>query len=639
MTAPSTFHEEEALGRAYDARLMRRLLTYARPHVALVTGALGLLMLEGLLQLVGPMLTQYVIDVAIPARDVAMATRAAGWMALSLVLAFGCSYGETILTALLGQRVMQQLRVDIFAHLQRLPVKFFDRNPVGRLVTRVTADVESLNELFTSGVVAGLGDLFTLVAIGALMLATDWQLGLWSFAVIPLIFLTSHVFQRAVRTSYRDIRTKLARINAYLQERLTGMRLVQLFGMQKEERRSFDRLNRDHLDAHLRSITYYALYFPAIEILSSVALALLIVAGARRVGVGTLTVGTVAAFLQLSRRFYQPLQDLSDKFNILQQAMAASERVFRLLDEPVDFQTAEMGNRKWEIGPGSPSERPGPISPAHFVGTRRFPISAVAVRFKDVWFAYDRPHSADGVESPAAPEWVLKGVSFTARPDRTLALVGHTGAGKTTIVNLLLRFYEPQRGRITVNGVDVRELPLDELRSLIGYVQQDIFLFAGDVLTNIRLSAPLSEEAAVRAAERVGADRLIRRLPSGYQHVLGERGATISVGERQLLSFARAIAADPAVLVLDEATSAVDSEIEAEIQRALRILMAGRTTIAIAHRLSTIVEADEILLLHHGQVRERGTHRELLAIGGLYERLYRLQAGSDNLSGRSLLTH
>ena len=639
MTAPSTFHEEEALGRAYDARLMRRLLTYARPHVALVTGALGLLMLEGLLQLVGPMLTQYVIDVAIPARDVAMATRAAGWMALSLVLAFGCSYGETILTALLGQRVMQQLRVDVFAHLQRLPVKFFDRNPVGRLVTRVTSDVESLNELFTSGVVAGLGDLFTLLAIGALMLATDWQLALWSFAVIPLIFLTSHVFQRAVRTSYRDIRTKLARINAYLQERLTGMRLVQLFGMQKEERRSFDRLNRDHLDAHLRSITYYALYFPAIEILSSVALALLIVAGARRVEVGTLTVGTVAAFLQLSRRFYQPLQDLSDKFNILQQAMAASERVFRLLDEPAETQKAEMGNGESEMGPGSASgrqsisERHGPIS--HL----RFPISAVTVRFDDVWFAYDRPHSADGAESPAEPEWVLKGVSFTARPDRTLALVGHTGAGKTTIVNLLLRFYEPQRGRITVNGVDVRELPLDELRSLIGYVQQDIFLFAGDVLTNIRLSAPLSEEAAVRAAERVGADRLIRRLPSGYQHVLGERGATISVGERQLLSFARAIAADPAVLVLDEATSAVDSEIEAEIQRALRILMAGRTTIAIAHRLSTIVEADEILLLHHGQVRERGTHRELMAIGGLYERLYRLQAGSDNLSGRSLLTH
>jgi ATP-binding cassette subfamily B multidrug efflux pump len=616
MTAPSSFHEEEALGRAYDGRLMRRLLTYARPHRALVSGALGLLMLEGLLQLAGPLLTQLVIDVAVPAKDVGLAWRAAGWMALALVLAFACGYGETILTALLGQRVMQQLRVDIFTHLQRLPVKFFDRNPVGRLVTRVTSDVESLNELFTSGVVAGLGDLFTLVAIGTLMLAVDWRLALASFAVIPLIFLTSHVFQAKVRTAYREIRGKLARINAFLQERLTGMRLVQLFGMQARERQGFDRLNRDHMDAHLKSITYYALYFPAIEILTSVALATILVAGARRLDVGTLTVGTVAAFLQLSRRFYQPLQDLSDKFNIMQQAMAASERVFRLLDEPADDR--ELGS-----GKGHSSHAP----PPSFAGHPRS-SDAVTVAFEDVWFAYDRPHAGDGAEATGEIEWVLRGVSFVARPDRTVALVGHTGAGKTTIVNLLLRFYEPQRGRITVNGTDIREMDLEELRSLIGYVQQDIFLFAGDVLTNIRLSSPVSEEAAVSAAQGVGADRLIQRLPNGYQHVLGERGGTISVGERQLLSFARAIVANPAVLILDEATSAVDSVIEAEIQRALRILMTGRTTIAIAHRLSTIVEADEILLLHHGQVRERGTHHELLALAGLYERLYRLQAGA-----------
>ena len=611
MTASTTYHEEEALGRAYDGRLMRRLLTYARPHARLVGAALGLLMLEGLLQLAGPLLTQQVIDVAIPARDAALAWRAGGWMALSLVLAFACGYGETLLTALLGQRVMQQLRVDIFAHLQRLPVRFFDRNPVGRLVTRVTADVESLNELFTAGVVAGLGDLFTLVAIGALMLAVDWRLALWSFAVIPLIFLTSHVFQRAVRTSYRDIRAKLARINAYLHERLTGMRLVQLFGMERRERAQFEGLNRDHLQSHLTSITYYALYFPAIEILSSIALATLIVAGARRVEVGTLTVGTVAAFLQLIRRFYQPLQDLSDKFNILQQAMASSERVFRLLDEP---------GAEDAPAPGTVAESEARVPP---------PRVPVEVRFEDVWFAYEHSHASDGgapASAGAEPEWVLRGVSFVARPDRTLALVGHTGAGKTTIVSLLLRFYEPQRGRITVNGVDIRAMSRAELRALIGYVQQDIFLFAGDVLTNVRLSAPVSDSAVISAVERVGADRFVRRLPAGYQHVLGERGATISVGERQLLSFARAIAADPAVLVLDEATSAVDSEIEAEIQRALRILMSGRTTIAIAHRLSTIVEADEILLLHHGQVRERGTHRALIALGGLYERLYRLQS-------------
>ena len=632
MTAPSTFHEEEALGKAYDARLMRRLLAYARPHLGLVTAALGLLMLEGLLQLAGPMLTQYVIDVAIPARDARLGWQAGGWMTLSLVLAFGCAYGETIFTALLGQRVMQQLRVDIFTHLQRLPVKFFDRNPVGRLVTRVTSDVESLNDLFTSGVVAGLGDLFTLVAIGALMLATDWRLALWSFAVIPLIYLTSHVFQRKVRTSYRDIRTKLARINAYLQERLTGMRLVQLFGMQGPERGRFAQLNREHLDAHLKSITYYALYFPAIEILSSVALAILIVAGARRVEVGSLTVGTVAAFLQLLRRFYQPLQDLSDKFNILQQAMASSERVFRLIDEPVPHATADIGYGISDMGT---TEKPSPISHIPHPLRGYAPISAV-VRFEDVWFAYDRPHAADGAELPAEPEWVLRGVSFEARPGRTLALVGHTGAGKTTIVSLLLRFYDPQRGRITVNGVDVRAMSVEELRALIGYVQQDIFLFAGDILTNIRLSAPLSDEHVMHAARQVGADRLIQRLPSGYQHILGERGATISVGERQLLSFARAIAADPAVLVLDEATSAIDSQIEAEIQRALKVLMAGRTTIAIAHRLSTIVDADEILLLHHGEVRERGTHRELMVLGGLYERLYRLQAGAYQSDGETV---
>jgi ATP-binding cassette subfamily B protein len=392
VTGLTPYHEEEALGRGYDAGLMRRLLAYARPHAGLVAGALALLMAEGVLQLAGPMLTQYVIDVAIPARDAAMAWRAALWMALALLLAFACSYGETILTALLGQRVMQQLRTDIFAHLQRLPVRFFDRNPVGRLVTRVTSDVESLNELFTAGVVAGLGDLFTLVAIGAMMLAVDWRLALWSFAVIPLIALTSHVFQRAVRRSYRDIRARLARINAFLQERLTGMRIVQLFGMQRREREHFDALNRDHLSAHLKSITYYALYFPAIEILSSIALALLIVAGARRVEVGTLTVGTVAAFLQLIRRFYQPLQDLADKFNILQQAMAASERVFRLLDEPAG---------------GSAADRQSGRLPR-----RR---SRVEVAFKDGWFPYDRPHAGEGVARPAEREWVFPGGSEDRR--------------------------------------------------------------------------------------------------------------------------------------------------------------------------------------------------------------------------------
>ena len=605
--------EEDVIGKAYDSRLMRRLSVYVRPYMWLVASALGCLMIDGLMQLVGPLMTQRVIDVALPAKDARLVWQYGLFFAGSLVVAFACQYGETILTSLLGQRVMRDLRGDIFGHVQRLPVVFFDRNPVGRLVTRVTSDVESLNELFTSGVVAGLGDLFTLLAISVLMLVTDWRLALASFAVIPFVYLVSHVFRAKVRDSYRDIRGRIARINAYLQERITGMRIVQLFGRERTEAERFDELNRGHLDANLESITYYALYFPAIEVLTSIALASLIVAGAHRVEVGTLTVGTVAAFLQLVRRFFQPLQDLSDKFNTLQQAMAASERVFTLLDtEPAVTQAAAVSAG-------------GAAAP---LWNRRDGARGVSVEFDDVWFAYDLGHVARDAGQSVSPEWVLKGVSFKVEPGRTLALVGHTGAGKTTIINLLLRFYDPQRGRILVDGVDVRDIPLSDLRSLIGYVQQDIFLFAGDVLTNIRLSNPISEEDVAAAASRVGADRIIRRLPHGYSQVLGERGASISVGERQILSFARAIAAEPALLVLDEATSAVDSEIEAEIQGALTELMLGRTTIAVAHRLSTIVDANEILVLHHGHVRERGTHRELLAKRGLYDRLYRLQAGA-----------
>ncbi|MEP6990478.1 MAG: ABC transporter ATP-binding protein [bacterium] len=587
--------DDEAATRRYDRRLARRLIVYVRPYRLLMAGALVLLMIEGLLQLVGPILTQRVIDVALPAHDTAMTMRAALLYASSLVLAFGCSYGETMLTALLGQRVMRDLRQQLFEHVQRLSIAFYDRTPVGRLVTRVTSDVESLNELFTAGVVAGLGDLFTLLAIAVMMVYTDWRLALAAFAVIPLVYLTSHLFQSHVRVAYRDIRARLARINAYLQERISGIRVVQLFGREASETGRFGTLNRGHLDANLRSITIYALYFPAIEFLTSLALAILLVAGARRVGAGTLTVGTVAAFLQLLRRFYQPLQDLADKFNTLQQAMAASERIFLLLD----------------------TETPAP-------GTAVTPVllertAPVTIAFEDVWFHY-------GV-GEAHPDWVLRGIRFVVRPGETIALVGHTGAGKTTIVNLLLRFYEPQRGRITANGTDIRLLPLDDWRRLIGYVQQDIFLFAADVRTNLRLDAPLDDASVMAAAARVGADRVIDRLPARLDQVLGERGASVSVGERQLLSFARAIALDPAVLVLDEATSAVDSQAEAEIQRGLAALMRGRTTIAIAHRLSTIVGADEILVLHHGEVRERGRHAALRALNGLYERLYRLQAG------------
>ena len=595
MTTP----DEEVVGRAFDRRLARRLLAYVRPYAGLVIGALTVLMMEGVLQLAPPLLTRHVIDVAIPAGDAAGIREAALLLVGALLLQVSCGYLETLLTGILGQKVMHDLRRELFARLQRLPIPFFDKHPVGRLVTRVTSDVESLNELFASGVVAGIGDLFTLAAITVMMVLVDWRLALAAYLVVPALLWVSKVFRVRVREAYRDIRKHLAAINAFLQERVTGMRVVQLFGRERDEVARFAALDQAHLTAHLKSITVYALYFPAIEILTTVALAALIVSAAPRVEGGLLTVGTVAAFLQLARRFYQPLQDLSDKYNTLQQAMASSERIFRLLDTPVAPGTEDVDRSATPV-------------------TR---VGGVTVTFEEVWFSYE--------DSSAPTTWVLKGVSFTVRPGETLALVGHTGAGKSTIVSLLLRFYDPQRGRILLDGRDLREIPVQELRRLVGYVQQDIFLFAGDITANIRLGNPVTDEAVRAAAARVGADRVIERLPEGYGHRLGERGASLSVGERQLLSFARAIAADPALLLLDEATSAVDSEVEAAIQRGVATLMQGRTTIAIAHRLSTIIGASEIVVLHHGEVRERGTHRALLEADGLYARLYRLQLGAE----------
>jgi ATP-binding cassette subfamily B protein len=614
VTTPATINpEEEPLGKAFDARLARRLLAYVRPYRGRVALAVLLLMGLGALQLVGPMMTRRVIDVAIPAKDSALIVQSTIVLVVALLLQILGTYAETIITGVLGQRVMHDLRRELFAHLQRLSVSYFDRNPVGRLVTRVTNDVESLNELFTSGVVAGLGDLFTLVAITVLMVVVDWRLAIAAYLVVPGILWVSTVFRKRVRTEYRDIRTRLARINAFLQERIAGIRVVQLFGQETDESRRFREINQSHLGAHLRSVTVYALYFPAIEILTTIALAALIVAAAPRVEANGLTVGTLAAFLQLARRFYQPLQDLSDKYNTLQQAMASAERIFKLLDTP----PAPDVGPKTEDGSETASAIRHPSAKRN----------GVTVTFEDVWFAYDLAHLQAGANTAGEPEWVLRGVSFTVRPGETLALVGHTGAGKTTIINLLLRFYEPQRGRILMDGVDIREMSASVLRQAVGYVQQDIFLFADDVATNIRLSAPLSDAEVAAAAARVGADRVVAKLPDGYRHRLGERGSSISVGERQLLSFARAIAADPALLLLDEATSAVDSEIEAAIQTGLDVLMQGRTTIAVAHRLSTITRATEIVVLHHGEVRERGTHRGLLAANGLYARLYRLQVG------------
>ncbi len=620
MTAPP-LPDNSAAAPTYDVRLTRRLLQYVAPYRQLVVASLVFIAIDSGMQLAGPLLTRWVIDRALPAHDPTLVVQVALAYVLMLITQFGAAYGETVFTSLLGQRVMRDLRAQLFARLQRLPIAYFDRTPVGRLVTRVTSDVESLNELFTSGVVAGLGDLFTLLAISIVMLVVDWRLALASFAVIPFVFIASRIFQNRVRTLYRDIRARVAQMNAFLQERLAGIRIVQLFGREASEVERFAALNLSHQDAQLRSITMYALYFPVIEFLTTFALASLLVSSGARVEQQLLSVGTVAAFLQLVRRFFQPLQDLSEKFNILQQAMAAAERIFGLLDT---------------------DEAPG-LSPT---ADRDAQVAAlrergVSIAFEGVWFAYgadsgvsDDASAASGnaIEAERAAgetRWVLRDVSFSVRPGETVALVGHTGSGKTTIVNLLLRFYEPQRGRILLNGIDVRSIPVDVLRAVIGYVQQDIFLFAGDVATNIRLSASLSDEALERAAARVGADRVIHRLPGGWRHELAERGASVSVGERQLLAFARAIAADPALLVLDEATSAVDSQIEADIQSAVSELMRGRTTIAIAHRLSTILDATEILVLHHGEVVERGTHRALRGRSGLYDRLYRLQVGES----------
>ena len=598
--------EEDLPARGYDAALAQRLVAYLRPYRwPTALAVLILLSLSGL-ALVGPYLTQRALDIAIPRQDLGLLATLAATFLVVLVVEFLLDYGQAVLTSWIGQRVMCDLRLEVFSQLQRLNIGFFDRNPVGRLMTRVTSDVETLNELFSSGVVAVLGDLVTLVAIMVMMLVIDWRLAVAAFAVMPLVFATVSIFRRSVRDAFREIRVRLARLNSFLQEHLSGMRVVQLFNREPEAARGFGRINDEHLEAHLKSIVVYAVFFPVIEVLTSVALAVLLYYGGVRALTGSVTVGVLAAFIQLTRRFFQPLQDLSEKYNLLQSAMASAERVFRLLDTPLAV-----------VEP----ERPARLRP---------PVRG-AVAFEGVWFRYD---GVAGPENAAARDgkkerWVLQDVSFTARPGQTVALVGATGAGKTTILSLLLRFYDPVQGRITIDGTDIRELSTAELRGLIGFVQQDLFLFTGDLLRNLTLDMPVTADQAKAAAHRVGADRFIARLPAGYEHVLGERGRSLSVGERQLLSFARALAMDPRILVLDEATSSVDAEAEAQIQRALAELMAGRTSLVVAHRLSTILHADEILVLHHGEIRERGSHRSLLAQGGLYERLYRLQFGSS----------
>ena len=582
-------HDDEILGKAYDARLMRRLLQYLRPYWRQVCVALAAIVAGSAASLAQPYLIKVAIDRYIAVGRLDGLDRIALLYLVILVTAFAAEYVQTWSMQFTGQRIMFDLRMSIYAHLQRLDLRFYDRNPVGRLMTRVTSDVDVLNDLFTSGVVTVFSDALTLVGIMVMMLVMNWRLALVTFAVLPIIVGISQWFRKNVRDSYRVVRGWIARINAFLQENITGMATVQLFRREALNFQRFDEIDRKHRDANVDSIFYYAVFYPAVEAVGSLAAALIIWYGGGRHLSGALTIGSLVAFLQYSQRFFRPISDMSEKFNILQAAMASSERIFKLLDEPVVI-----------APPALPAVRPAPAA-GHIV-------------FDGVWFAYNDDN------------FVLRDVSFDVKPGERVGIVGATGSGKTTLINLLLRFYDVSRGRITVDGVDVRRLDLGDLRGLFSLVLQDVHLFSGTIADNIRLGHPsIDDDRLRRAARAVHAEPFIERMPNGFASAVAERGSTLSVGQKQLLSFARALAFDPRVLVLDEATSSVDTETELVIRDALRVLMAGRTTIAIAHRLSTIQDMDKILVLHKGQLREAGTHQELLAQRGIYFKLFELQ--------------
>jgi ATP-binding cassette subfamily B protein len=631
--------EEEVLGKAYDGRLMRRLLAYLRPYRWQVAIALGSIVLKSFADVLGPYLVKVAIDRYLAPTHASLSGL---WSWLSprplhgiaqiaviylclLVLTFIFEFLQTYFMQWTGQKVMFDLRSQIFRHLQRMHVAFYDKNPVGRLVTRVTTDVDALNDMFTSGVVSIFEDLFVLVGILGIMLCMNWKLALITFAVLPFIVFATKIFRDRVRDSYRRIRTAIARINAYLQEHVSGMVVLQLFNRESKAYKRFSEINRLHMDAYKDAILAYAVYYPVVDLFSSIAIASVIWWGGQDVIRGIVSksisiefnpssvisvhlvataasLGVLIAFTQYAQRFFRPIMDFSDKYNILQSAMAASERIFKLIDTPVEVVSPEVTRQA--TGPGR-------------------------IEFDHVWFAYrDIPQESkgNGDGGSVQPDWVLRDVSFAIEPGETVAVVGHTGAGKTTLISLLMRFYDVQRGAVRIDGVNVRDMDLADLRSRFGVVLQDPFLFSGTIGGNIRLGTERIQDAHVaRAAEDVNLGDFIRALPKGFNEEVRERGSTLSTGQKQLISFARALAHEPKILILDEATSSVDTETEFRVRDALARMVEGRTSLIIAHRLSTIQRADKIIVMHKGQLREMGTHQELLAHRGIYYKLYQLQ--------------
>jgi ATP-binding cassette, subfamily B, multidrug efflux pump len=605
----SNLHEEEALGKAYDSRLMRRLLQYMKPYKWHVVLALVLVAIVTPLELAPPLIFRKAIDGYFVPELKGTITEPSAWTGilwLSLiylgVLAFDflAQYIQLRIMQRVGQQTMYDMRGEIFGHMQRLPMSYFDRNPVGRLVTRVTTDVDALNDLFAAGVVTMINDFFLLVVMAVLLFRIDRRLALDTLAVLPGILIVTMIFRKYVRDANRRIRTAIARINAFLQEYISGMSVVQLFNRERKAVEEFEKRNRDNMLAWRDAILAYALFYPAVEFLSFATIALIYWSGGNRILHGALSLGVLTAFTMFAQRFFRPIQDLSEKFNILQSAMAASERIFKLLDEPVLVES-------------DPNAIP-------------LDCPRGEIEFRNVWFSYRN------VEEPNDEDWVLRDVSFRVEPGQTIAIVGHTGAGKTTLISLLLRFYDIQRGQILLDGKDIRLIELQDLRRQFGIVLQDPFLFTGTIESNICLGTPGINRTTVESAvQEIGLGDFVESLPEGVASSVNERGSTLSVGQRQLINFARALAHNPRFLILDEATSSVDTKTELLIREALGRLLSGRTALVIAHRLSTIQHADRILVFHKGRLREQGAHQELLAERGIYYRLYQLQYKEQEL--------